>query len=558
VTETTTTTGCGVSPGLACAPLMRMTLPVTTDPDQLPGIDHDHEVQRVRQSMAEVADQLTRAGTSGTADTIMEAGAAMAQDPELVKAAAGHIGRGVPTAHSVTLAIDGYCRQLEALGGYMAERVADLRDIRNRAVAVLLDVPMPGIPQPGHPFILTAEDLSPADTANLGTSDVVGLLTEKGGPTSHTAILARSLGLPAVVGCAEASTLPDGAPVILDGSAGTVEVHPAPARRREAQGQMRAQAARRWRTDGPGRTADGHPVALLSNIGTLADATQAAAEDSEGVGLFRTEFMFLGRREAPTLDEQVEAYTRAFTPFAGRTITVRTLDAGSDKPLPFLGLPEEDNPALGIRGLRVAACLPVTLETQLKALVLAQQQVGAQMRVMAPMVSTAQEAEHFAGLARSHGVTGVGVMIEVPAAALRARDLLRHVDFVSIGTNDLAQYTLAADRTAHALATLLDPWQPALLDLIAQVCTAAAELERPVGVCGEAASDPLLAAVLTGFGVTSLSMAARSIPPVRDQIAGLTREQCQRMAAAALRAHSPEAAQDTVQETVHGMIKNGS
>jgi phosphotransferase system enzyme I (PtsI) len=551
--SSTTMTGYGVSPGLACAPLIRMTPPVITEPNETPGDNPGHEVERVRQALAHVAAQLSAIAAGGTTGVaILEAGAAMAGDPALIRAAAQHISEGVPTAHSLCLAIDGYCSELEALGGYMAERAADLRDIRNRAVAILKDVPMPGIPRPGYPFILAADDLSPADTAGLIDSDAVALLTEKGGPTSHTAILARSLALPAVVGCAEAAALPDGTPVILDGASGTVEAHPSPERRRQALAQARSR--QQPRTHGPGSTADKHAIALLTNIGTPGDAARAAQDDNEGVGLFRTEFLFLDRREAPTIDEQIHAYTQVFAPFRGRAVTVRTLDAGSDKPLPFLRLPAEDNPALGIRGLRTSTIDPGILQTQLEALVAAQQKTGVQMKVMAPMVSTAQEAAHFADLARSYGVQTVGIMIEVPSAALLAHDLLQHVDFASIGTNDLAQYTLAADRTAHTLAHLLDLWQPALLTLIARVCSAAATLSRPVGVCGEAAADPLLAPVLAGLGVRSLSMATPAVAAVRDALAQLTLQECKDLAANALYAREPNTARATAQRMTEAFI----
>ncbi|SDN27254.1 phosphoenolpyruvate--protein phosphotransferase [Streptomyces wuyuanensis] len=553
-----TMTGYGVSPGVACAPLARMTPPVITDPDEAPGENSAHEVQRVRQALTEVAAQLSAIATGGTAGAILEAGAAMAGDPALVQAAAHHIGRGVPTAHSLSLAIDAYCTQLEQAGGYMAERAADLRDIRNRTVALLMDVPMPGIPRPGHSFILAAEDLSPADTAQLAGGDVVGLITEKGGPTGHTAILARALGLPAVVGCPQAGALQDGIPVLLDGRAGTVEAHPSPQRRQQALDDARTRT--QSRTKGPGRTADHQAVQLLTNIGTPADAVRAAQADNEGVGLFRTEFLFLDRREPPTLEEQIRAYSQVFDSFEGRTVTVRTLDAGSDKPLPFLHLPREDNPALGLRGLRTATLRPGILETQLAALVTAQRRTSARMRVMAPMVTTAEEAAHFAGLARSCGVQTVGIMIEVPSAALRAHDLLPHVDFASIGTNDLAQYSLAADRTSQTLGHLLDPWQPALLTLVATVCGAAEDLGRPVGVCGEAAADPLLAPVLAGLGVSGLSMAAPAVADVRDALAELTLEQCRSLAAAVLDATSSAAARATAREmskTLRAVAQNG-
>ncbi|MFJ5779862.1 phosphoenolpyruvate--protein phosphotransferase [Streptomyces sp. NPDC093094] len=541
--------GYGVSPGLACAPVARLALPVTTDPDEAPGGNPAREVQRVRDALTQVAQQLTSAAAAGgVAGVILEAGAAMAQDPALLQAAAGYIGQGRPTAHSVTLAVDAYCRQLRELGGYMADRVTDLQDIRNRTVALLLGVPLPGIPRPGRPFVLVAHDLSPADTAGLADSDAVALLTEAGGPTGHTAILARILGLPAVVGCGEAAALTDGTPVILDGQSGTVEAHPPPERLRQALHQ--AEAGAHYQTRGPGRTADGHSVALLTNIGTAADAAKAATADAEGAGLFRTEFLFLDRRTAPTVEEQIEVYTTAFRHFAGRPITVRTLDAGSDKPLPFLKLPDEENPALGIRGLRTARLQPDALATQLTALAAAQRRTGAQLKVMAPMVSTPSEAAHFADLARSHGLDTVGVMIEIPAAALRASDIIKCVDFVSIGTNDLAQYVMAADRTNHAVADLLDLWQPAVLSLVALVGSAAADHWKPVGVCGEAAGDPALAAVLAGLKITSLSMAAPAVAAVRDQLARLTLHQCQDLASAAISAAGPDQARSAVQKAI--------
>jgi phosphotransferase system enzyme I (PtsI) len=424
--------------------------------------------------------------------------------------------------------VESFCAQLEAHGGYLAERVTDLRDIAARAVALLAGVPMPGIPAPGHPVVLTARDLSPADTATLAGSDVVALLTEEGGPTSHTAILAKSLGLPAVVGCRGAAEIPAGVPVLVDGSTGEVRIGAA-----AGSVQLGATALAVPAASGPGRTRDDVAVALLSNVGTLADAHAAAATDSEGVGLFRTEFLFLGRRTEPSADEQTEVYAEVLRAFGERPVLVRTLDAGSDKPLPFLPLGEEENPALGVRGLRTSTIYPEALSQQLTAIAKAARSAGRPVRVMAPMVATAEEAAAFVATARAHGLDDIGVMIEVPAAALRADELLDVVDFVSIGTNDLGQYTMAADRAAGALGHLLDPWQPALLDLIAMVGAEGRERGKPVGVCGEAASDPLLAAVLVGLGVTSLSMAPVSRPAVHAELAGLSVEDCVAIARAA-------------------------
>ncbi|MDT7664945.1 MAG: phosphoenolpyruvate-protein phosphotransferase system enzyme [Pseudonocardiales bacterium] len=522
--------GLGVSPGVARAPLARLAPPVVTSRADPVTEEPEAALARVEWALgavaAEMAERAERA--EGVAADILSTTSAMAGDPSLVAAAGEQLRAGSPTGHAVTLAVESFCAQLEAHGGYLAERVTDLRDIAARAVALLAGVPMPGIPAPGHPIVLTARDLSPADTATLAGSDVVALLTEEGGPTSHTAILAKSLGLPAVVGCRGAAEIPAGVPVLVDGSTGEVRIGAD-----AGSVQLGATALAVPAASGPGRTRDDVAVALLSNVGTLADAHAAAATDSEGVGLFRTEFLFLGRRTEPSADEQTEVYAEVLRAFGERPVLVRTLDAGSDKPLPFLPLGEEENPALGVRGLRTSTIYPEALGEQLTAIAKAARSAGRPVRVMAPMVATAEEAAAFVATARAHGLDDIGVMIEVPAAALRADELLDVVDFVSIGTNDLGQYTMAADRAAGALGHLLDPWQPALLDLIAMVGAEGRERGKPVGVCGEAASDPLLAAVLVGLGVTSLSMAPVSRPAVHAELAGLSVEDCVAIARAA-------------------------
>jgi phosphotransferase system enzyme I (PtsI) len=272
----------------------------------------------------------------------------------------------------------------------------------------------------------------------------------------------------------------------------------------------------------------------LLNIGDASGAAAVARVDAEGVGLFRTEFLYLGRQEAPSVDEQVSLYMGVFNLMAGRKIVVRTLDAGADKPLPFLNPDAEPNPALGVRGLRTARRSPAVLTDQLAALALAQQATGALVWVMAPMVATVAETKWFTDFAHEHGLPVAGVMVEVPAAALRASDILGHADFLSIGTNDLAQYTLATDRMAGELADLLDPWQPALLDLIRMTAEAGLAAGKSVGVCGEAAASPALAPILVGLGVTSLSMSASAVADVRDALAAVSLAQCRHMAEGAL------------------------
>jgi phosphotransferase system enzyme I (PtsI) len=500
-------------------------------------VDPEGETEAATAALALTAEELERRAAAtpmpGAAE-VLEAAAMIARDPSLEDSIRAAIASGSPAAWAVDHAIDEFRSMLLELGGYMAERVGDLDDVRDRTIARLLGQPMPGVPDRDTPFILVADDLAPADTVTLTTERVLALVTIRGGPTSHTAILARSLGLPAVVACAGAASLVEGQLVAVDGGTGEIRTgitaDEAASTNQAQQERVAARAASR----GPGRTADGHAVALLLNIGDAAGAASVADVDAEGVGLFRTEFLYLDRQDAPSLDEQVGLYTGVFEAMAGRKIVVRTLDAGADKPLPFLNPEGEPNPALGVRGLRTARRAPEVLTDQLKALAIAHQSTGAVVWVMAPMVATAAEAKWFSELAHEHRLPVAGVMVEIPAAALRAADLLEHADFLSIGTNDLAQYTLAADRMAGELADLLDPWQPALLDLIRLTAEAGMAAGKSVGVCGESAASPALAPVLVGLGVTSLSMSASAVADVRDALAAVTLAECREMATNAL------------------------
>ena len=529
--------GIGVCPGRAAGPVAVMG-PRPLLPLERPNVvDAEAEASAAVTALAATADDLERrAGLTAIpgAAEVLEATAMIARDPSLEEAIRSATAKGEPAAWAVDRAFEAFRALLLDLGGYMAERVGDLDDVRDRAVARLLGQPLPGVPERDTPFILVADDLAPADTVTLTPERVLALVTVRGGPTSHTAILARSLGLPAVVACAAAGTLRDGELVEVDGGTGQVRVGVAPdeaaATNRGEQLRRAARAASR----GPGRTADGHPVGLLLNIGDAAGAASVAKVDAEGVGLFRTEFLYLDRQDAPAVDEQVALYIGVLEAMAGRKIVVRTLDAGADKPLPFLNPDAEPNPALGVRGLRTARRSPGVLTDQLAALALAQQATGAVVWVMAPMVATAAETKWFTDLAHEHGLPVAGAMIEIPAAALRAADLLAHADFLSIGTNDLAQYTLAADRMAGELADLLDPWQPALLDLIRMTAEAGLAAGKAVGVCGEAAASPALAPVLVGLGVTSLSMSASAVADVRDALAAVTLAECRELATNAL------------------------
>lgn len=532
--------GIGVSAGTACGPVVIVRGAPGPDPGEPATTDPVLASRQVRAAMQAVAAVLTERARTATAAArpILEATAAMAADRGLAKAVDKELATGSGRTRAVSDAVDGYATRLQSLGGYLAERVTDLQDVRDRLICQLRGLPTPGLPDLATPGILVAHDLAPADTAMLSAQTVLGILTEAGGPTSHTAILAAQLGIPAVVQVAGLADLEDGTVVGIDGSLGEVLLSPGAAEVTMLADRSRRRAAALAGPGGAGSTRDGHHVALLANIGTAADATRAAACDVEGSGLFRTEFLFLDRATAPTLAEQTAAYTAVLRAFGDRPVVVRTLDAGADKPMPFADLGTEANPALGRRGLRLSQLREDLLATQLEALAAAYRATAADVRVMAPMVSTVEEAEWFAARVRAAGLPAVGVMIETPAAALRAEQVLTVVDFASIGTNDLAQYTMAADRLQGSLAGLLSPWQPAVLQLVQATCDGGRATGKHIGICGEAAGDPLLALVLTGAGATSLSMASSRVVAVRAALRLHDLDTCRQMAATAVSART--------------------
>lgn len=501
------------------------------------------ERERFAAASVTVADRLrTRAAkATGAAAEVLATTATLAQDRAWAAATDKRIADGMSAVRAVVATADQFVEMFTRMGGLMAERVADLRDIRDRVIAELRGLPEPGVPVPDVPSVLCAEDLAPADTAGLDPQLVVALVTSLGGPTSHTAIIARQLGIPCVVAVSGLEQVQSGAMVLVDGTNGTVTIEPDATAAAEAMAQARRESdlADSWR--GPGSTADGHRVAVLANVQDGAAAHAAAATPAEGIGLFRTELCFLNRDLEPTVDEQAQIYGDVLAAFPERKVVVRTLDAGSDKPLRFAGHADEANPALGVRGIRITQGNPELLTRQLQAIAAAAATTGQRPWVMAPMIATPAEAKAFAAQVRSFGLTP-GVMIEVPAAALLADRILRHVDFLSIGTNDLTQYTMAADRMSADLATLSDPWQPAVLALVRAAAKAGEEQGKPVGVCGEAAADPALACVLVGLGVTSLSTAAAAVRAVGAALAGVTLDQCRAAAGAALAAESSDEA----------------
>ncbi|MEJ1116614.1 phosphoenolpyruvate--protein phosphotransferase [Paenarthrobacter sp. CCNWLY172] len=549
--------GVGVSPGRIIGSVRQMPKPVSEPPsgERLAAdVAPEDAVAGLKAAAQSVHDELKGRAESASGDgkAVLEATALMAKDTMLLKSAAKLINAGSSAERAIWEAGASVSEMLHNLGGYMAERATDVLDVRARIVAELRGVPAPGIPASDTPFILVAEDLAPADTATLNPAVVQALVTSGGGPQSHTAIIARSLGLPAVVAAHGVDDIADGTEIYVDGAAGFVAASPSDEHRASAIAWAETSATLA-EFDGNGTTADGHLVPLLANVGGAKDAVAAAALGAQGVGLFRTEFCFLERDTEPSVDEQAAAYKAVFDAFPGKKVVLRTLDAGADKPLPFLTDATEPNPALGVRGYRTDFTTPGVLERQLEAIARAASDSDADVWVMAPMISTAAEAGRFASLCAAAGIRTPGVMVEVPSAALTAATVLREVGFASLGTNDLTQYAMAADRQLGPLAELNTPWQPAVLRLVQLTVEGAAQESsgregdaKPVGVCGEAAADPALAVVLTGLGVTTLSMTARSLAAVGTVLKTVTLEQAQELARLALSAPSATEARDWV------------
>jgi phosphotransferase system enzyme I (PtsI) len=549
--------GTPVVPGLAYGPVVLVAQEVAPAAIEAYG-DGGHAGAEAALAAYDVAASAVADGfaakaarASGAAAEVLTASAGLTRDKGLRQAVASRVDGGTALLEAVHDGVAQFVDVFTAMGGLMAERATDLRDIERRLVARLVGEPEPGVQRPDVPSVLVAVDLAPADTAGLDPALVLALVTEKGGATSHTAIIARQLGIPCVVGVAGALQLSGGGSVLVDGTAGTVDPSVDSA---DAQVRVEADHAARAALDawtGPAETTDGVRIKLLANVADGESARRAAEAPVEGVGLFRTELCFLDRRDEPSVDEQTKIYVQVLSAFEGegQYVVVRTLDAGSDKPIAFATLEDEENPALGVRGLRVAALHPELLERQLDAIAAAAGSTGTETWVMAPMVATVAEARDFAEQVRGRGLKA-GVMVEVPSAALLADRMLEVVDFLSIGTNDLTQYAMAADRLAADLARLTDPWQPAVLQLVATTAAAGRVAGKSVGVCGEAAADPLLAVALVGMGITSLSMASAAVRAVGAQLSAVSSDTCRRAAEAALAAADPMAGRDAVRAVV--------
>ncbi|MBX0324560.1 phosphoenolpyruvate--protein phosphotransferase [Halomicroarcula sp. F13] len=457
---------------------------------------------------------------------VFEAHEQFLDDPQLVGAIEESIDDGTPAEHAVADAYADAIAQFEGMEGRMAERADDLRDVRDRLLRELLDVDSVDLGSLPEGTVLLADRLTPSDTAGLDPDAVAGVATVTGGRTSHAAIIARSLAIPAVVGVGEALTdVSDGATVLVDGEAGEVVVDPDAERRASVSG-----------VDAPVvtehvETADGRKIEVAANVGRPAELDPATARGADGIGLYRTEFLFLDRDTPPDEDEQFEAITDALAAFPDERVVVRTLDVGGDKQVPYLDLPDEPNPFLGRRGVRLSLGDHADLfETQLRALLkAAATDAGDDLAVMVPMVARVEEVEDVLSRVEAvaatldaegvdYAIPDLGAMVETPAASYVAGALADRLDFLSIGTNDLTQYVMAADRENDGVADLHDPLHPAVLRAIDRTVTAAHERGAWVGMCGEMAGDPDLTELLVGLGLDELSMSAVTVPAVKARI----------------------------------------
>ncbi|GIU98558.1 MAG: multiphosphoryl transfer protein [Actinomycetota bacterium] len=554
--------GIPASPGIALGPARRFHPPQLEVPSAR-ATDPEGELRALERALAAAAADIEaqRAAVAGRVGAsragIFDAHLLFLRDEGILEPVRRRIREeGVTAAAAWRAAVEEAAASWEALPDpYQRARAADLRSVGLRVLAHLLGVPVPA-PRLEEEGILLAPDLAPADAAGLDPARALGVATASGGPTSHAAILARSLGIPAVVGLGErVLEIAEGTPLALDADVGLLHVAPPPELVRELEARRRAraeaEAAARAEARAPARTRDGIEIEVAANIGAPQEIPAALAAGCDGVGLLRTEFLFLGRATMPSEEEQTAAYREIARALEGRPLVIRALDVGADKPLPYLAQPPEPNPFLGVRGLRLGLARPEVLRTQLRAIL----RVAAEhrVRVMFPMVTTLEELraarEHLRAAVEELGrpipeALEVGIMVEVPAAALLAHALAPEVDFLSVGTNDLTQYALAADRGNERVAALSDALHPAVLRLVAATCEAGAAHGRWVGVCGEVAGDPLATPVLLGLGVRELSMNPPAIPAVKRAVRATDLGRARELAARALELPTAAAVRD--------------
>ncbi len=539
--------GIAAAPGIAIGPVFHLRVQEIAV-DDVPFAGVEAERARLEEALTAARAQLARVGerlAERAADeaAIFEVHAEILDDPELKEQVHARIAQEQTAAHAWQAVVEQRAAQVAALDdALLAERAADLRDVGQRVLRLLVgEADGPSLPQ--KPSIVVAHDLTPSDTAALSGRGVLGFCTAVGGPTAHAAIIARALGLPAVVGAGAGVLALDGETmVILDGRAGTLAVAPdeatlAAARSRQERRRAERETAVAAAAE-PAVTQDGHRVEVVANVGGVEDAREAAAAGAEGVGLLRTEFLFLDRKTPPTEDEQAQVYRDIVNALDGHPIIVRTLDIGGDKPLPYIDVPQEANPFLGERGIRLCLARPDLLRQQVRAILRAAE--AGPIRIMFPMVADLNEWRQARDLVEEERAAlgappvEMGIMVEIPSAALMSDLFAPEVDFFSIGTNDLTQYTLAIDRTHPTLAVHSDGLHPAVLRLIARTVDAAHAHDKWVGVCGELGADPDAVPILLGLGVDELSVSVPAVASVKAQIRDLVLTEAEALAQRAL------------------------
>jgi len=534
------TRGERVLEGTGVTPLSAVGTVVVYDPavgDSLPDPpesdrDPEREHERFRQARDSAREELqaerdTAADRIGEDEAgIFDAHIQFLDDPSIESDIEAAIDEGLPAEHGVDRAFENAIEQLDAAGGRMAERTDDLREVRDRLLGQLLGASAEDLPGLPDGAVVVAERLGPTDTAQLDPGRVAGFATATGGETSHAAIMARSLGIPAVVGLDELDAIEDGQRVAIDGEAGTLVVEPSEDRLEGAVDGRDVEVRH-----GPVETTDGHEIEVAANVGSPAEASAARDRGADGVGLFRTEFFFLDRNEPPSEAEQYGAFVDVLETFEGDRVVVRTLDVGGDKPVPYLDVAAGENPFLGVRGVRLTPGERGDLfEAQLRALLrAAATDAGEGLAVLFPLVTSVPEVtgllDRVDAVAETLGAEGVparipelGVMIETPASAFVAGELAGHVDFLSIGTNDLTQYVMAAARGDDRVASFHDPLHPPVLRAIDRTIRGSRGRDVRVGMCGEMAGDPALTTLLIGLGLDELSMSSLTVPDVKAAV----------------------------------------
>ena len=552
--------GVAAAPGIAVGPAFHYRV-AEVDLDQIEQRPRDG-ILSLEQALADARAQLDELNRKmekrklGAEGAIFGAHSELLDDPELLDGVRAKMAAGQWQARAWQATIDERASMLAGLAdAILAGRADDLRDVGRRVLRLMLKLEDNQVAMPETPVVVLARELSPSDTAGFDPSRVLGFCIVNGGPTSHIAILARAMGLPAVVAADESLLeVAAGATVILNGNDGTLAVDPAPAALAKAvQSQERFLENRRLAREQaalPAVTLDGHHVEVTANIGSLANAVEAVKMCADGVGLLRTEFLFLDRATAPSEEEQYEVYRAIAETMGTRPVIVRTLDIGGDKPVPYIRLRPEENPFLGVRGIRLCLSQPALFKDQLRAILRAAP--SGNLKIMMPMVSDVQEVRQARALIEQYrkelGVppVQVGIMVEVPSAALLAERLAPEVDFFSIGTNDLTQYTLAIDRGHPELAKKHDGMHPAVLRLIGLTAEASHRHGKRTDVCGELGSDPAAIPVLIGLGVDELSVSIPSVPTVKAQVRSLDLANLKPLAQRALECATAQEVRDLV------------